>query len=293
MKKFILAYNPVAGNGMFRKKLDRLVSMFQKHNCMLIPYRTSLDNKAFVSFAKEVAPTGIVIAGGDGTLSEIVNIMLKNSIKVPVAIIPSGTSNDFASCLSLDGGSLGEYVDCIAAGNTKLIDIGSVSGKYFINVASAGMLTSVAHVVDRRLKNTFGKLAYYLRGIGELPRFRALKMMIEADGKVHHVNAFFVLVVNSSVVAGVKNISVNAKLDDGKLDLIMLKQCRIPDLVTFTAETVAGKSIINNRNIEYIQASSFKISCEEEVQSDIDGEFGPQLPLEIGTVPKAIEVYIK
>ena len=52
----------------------------------------------------------------------------------------------------------------------------------FINVISAGMMTGVAHEVDTRLKNTFGKLAYYFRGLGELPRFRGLDFTIEADG---------------------------------------------------------------------------------------------------------------
>lgn len=293
MKKFVLAYNPVSGAAMFRKKLDRLVAMFQERYCILVPYRTSPLNRDFASFVKAVMPSGIIIAGGDGTLNAIVNIMLKNNIKVPIAIIPSGTSNDFASCLTLGTNGFASYIDSIVDGRTTTIDVGRVGDKYFVNVASAGMLTSVAHDVDRRLKSTFGKLAYYLRGIGELPRFRALNMMVEADGKARQVSAFFVLIVNSSVVAGLKNVSVKAKLDDGQLDLVMLKQCNIPELVAFTAETVAGKDMINNKNVEYIQAASFKIDCDEDVQSDIDGEPGPKLPLEVKAVPAAIEVYIK
>ncbi|WP_196604019.1 YegS/Rv2252/BmrU family lipid kinase [Pectinatus haikarae] len=293
MKKFVLAYNPVSGDTMFRKKLDHLIAMFQERYCILVPYRTSPENRGFSGFVKAVMPTGIIIAGGDGTLNEIVNIMLKNGIKLPIAIIPSGTSNDFASCLSCCAGKFDSYIDAIIDGKTTVIDIGSIGDKYFINVASAGMLTSVAHDVDRRLKSTFGKLAYYLRGIGELPKFRSLDMTVEADGIVKKVSAFFVLIVNSNVVAGLKNVSVNAKLDDGKLDLIMLKQCSLPELVAFTAETVAGKDIINNKNVEYIQASSFRIDCDKDVQSDIDGEPGPKLPLEVKTIPAAVEIYIR
>ncbi|WP_182187499.1 diacylglycerol/lipid kinase family protein [Pectinatus frisingensis] len=293
MKKFVLAYNPVSGNNMFKKKLDLLVAMFQARYCILIPYRTSPQNTDFVEFIRTIKPCGIIIAGGDGTLNEIVNILLKNKITLPIAILPSGTSNDFASCLTLNAHTIESYIDSIVNGKTTPVDIGYTGNNYFINVASAGMLTCVAHNVDRRLKSTFGKLAYYLRGIGELPKFRALDMTIGADGKTERVSAFFVLIVNSSVVAGLKNVSVNARLNDGKLDLILLKQCSIPELVTFAAETVAGKPACNNKNIAYIQASSFEINCSETVQSDIDGEPGPKLPLKIETIPAAIDVYIR
>lgn len=66
------------------------------------------------------------------------------------------------------------------------------------------MMTGVAHEVDTRLKNTFGKLAYYFRGLGELPRFRGLDFTIEADGEIIKEKIFFVLVVNSPVVASFK-----------------------------------------------------------------------------------------
>ena len=78
------------------------------------------------------------------------------------------------------------------------------------------MMTSVAHEVDTRLKNTFGKLAYYVRGIGELPRFRPLDFTIEADGEIFQEKIFFFIVINSPVVASFKNIA-DAKIDDGKL----------------------------------------------------------------------------
>lgn len=293
MKKFVLAYNPVSGDAMFRKKLDHLVYMFQRYRSILIPYRTTPTNSDFTDFIRATLPDGVIIAGGDGTLSSIVNCILQNKLKLPVAIIPSGTSNDFASCIHINHSDFDTYIDSIINGRTTTIDVGRLGNKYFINVVSAGMLTSVAHDVDRRLKNTLGRSAYYLRGIGELPKFRALDMIIETDGIIKNVRAFFVLIVNSNVVAGLKNISVKAKLDDGKLDLIMLKQCKIPDLVAFTAEIVAGKNIIDNKNVEYIQASSFKLSCIEQVKSDIDGEPGPNLPIEVRAVPTALEIYTK
>ncbi|MBB5335269.1 YegS/Rv2252/BmrU family lipid kinase [Pectinatus brassicae] len=293
MKKFVLAYNPVSGDAMFKKKLDMLIMLFQERSCILIPYRTSLTNEDFCTVINGIKPDGIIIAGGDGTLNQVVNLVIKNKFDIPLAILPSGTSNDFASSLSLNFTGVAEYVDSIAAQKIIPVDVGCVGDKYFINVASAGMLTSVAHDVDRRLKMTFGKLAYYLRGIGELPKFRALDMTLETDGQKRQISAFFVLIVNSNVVAGLKNVSVKAKLNDGKLDLIMLKQCSLPELVAFTAETVAGKAVINNKNIEYIQAENIILNCDKQVESDIDGETGPILPMHIKSIKSAVNIYIK
>lgn len=77
-----------------------------------------------------------------------------------------------------------EYINSIITGKTQYVDVGSIGDEYFINVISAGMMTGVAHEVDTRLKNTFGKLAYYFRGLGEL-LIRGLDFTIEADGGNH------------------------------------------------------------------------------------------------------------
>jgi diacylglycerol kinase (ATP) len=291
MKKIILAYNPVSGNASFKYKLDLMVEKFQERDCMLLLYRTQKDNsKTFVDFVQSTSAEGIVIAGGDGTLHEIVNIMLHENIDLPIGILASGTSNDFASFLGVDD-DLDRYVEAIAAGTTTPVDVGVVAGEYFINVASAGMLTSVAHEVDSKLKNALGKMAYYLRGLGELPKFRALDLRIEADGEVLEEKAFLFVVVNSGVVGSLKNVAVNAKVDDGKLDLLVVKQCNIPELMSLLAEIISGRSLSNTKNVIYLQAANYVISCDEEVESDLDGERGPKLPLEIQTLPGKMQVF--
>lgn len=293
MKKFLLAYNPVSGDAMFKKKLDDIINQFQSRNCIIMPYRTKKENfdPFFATCIRNVEADGVIAAGGDGTLHKIINMMLKENIDVPVGIIPSGTSNDFASYLGIDT-NFEQYVESIISGKTTYVDVGAIGDEYFINVISAGMMTSVAHEVDTRLKNTFGKLAYYFRGLGELPKFRGLDFTIEADGEIIREKIFFVLVVNSPVVASFKNISVDARINDGKLDMILLKQCNIPELMKVIADTVAGKTSFENKNIIYKQASYFKFSCPDRVESDLDGELGPALPLEITTVSNKLKMFI-
>ncbi|MGL5270748.1 MAG: YegS/Rv2252/BmrU family lipid kinase [Selenomonadaceae bacterium] len=291
MKKMILVYNPVSGDASFKNKLDMMIDKFQQRGCMLLLYRTERDNsRSFGRFLRAANADGVIVSGGDGTLHEIINLLLKEGVDLPVGIMPNGTSNDFASFMGL-ADDLDLYIDTIVAGHSVPVDLGRVGSEYFINVASAGMLTSVAHEVDVRLKNAFGKMAYYLRGIGELPRFRALKLQIEADGEVFEERAFLFVVVNSSIVGSLKNVAVDAKVNDGKLDMVLLQHCSLPELMTVIAQILAGKSMNNTKNVRYLQAEKFVISCAEELGSDLDGERGPQLPLAIETLPGRLRLF--
>lgn len=288
MKKLVLVYNPVSGKANFKHKLDDIIEKLQSRGCMVIPYRTTPENANLVEFIREAAPDGIIAAGGDGTVHEIVNLVMHEGLDLPVGIIGSGTSNDFATFMELDTNA---YFDRIAAGEVMEIDLGKVGEEYFINVASAGMVTSIAHEVDTRLKNTFGKLAYYVQGLKTLPQFKALDLVIKTEHEEIREKAYLFLVVNSSVVASFKNAAKLASVQDGKLDLLVMKQCNIAELMTMTAELLAGKDITHRKEVLYVQASQFEVSCSEELTSDLDGEIGPKLPIKIETVPRALKLF--
>ena len=291
MKKFVLIYNPVSGKAAFKSRLDNILEAFQQRDCMLIIYRTKKDNSGLGDFIREADPDGLLAAGGDGTLHEVVNLLMREHIELPVAILPSGTSNDFATYLGVDADQEA-YFDHIAAGRTRKVDLGLVGSEYFVNVASAGMLTSIAHEVDPKMKNSFGKMAYYLRGLSTLPQFHPLELSIQADGEqVFDGRAFLFVIVNSGVVGSFKNAAVAAKVDDGKLDMLIVKYCSMPEIMALTAEILAGRDISRQKNVVYIQASSFAVSAAEDIESDLDGELGPKLPLTVETVYKAIDMY--
>ena len=288
MKKLVLVYNPVSGRAVFKSQLDEIIEKLQSRGCMVIPYRTTPENRDLLDFIKAAAPEGIIAAGGDGTVHEIVNLVMKEKLDIPVGIIGSGTSNDFATYLKLD---TEEYFDRIAAGNTMKIDLGWTGEDYFINVASAGMVTSIAHEVNTRLKNVFGKMAYYVQGLKTLPQFKALDLRIKTDKEEIEEKAFLFLITNSSVVASFKNAGVQASVLDGLLDLIVIRQCNIAELMKLTAELMAGREMTDTKNVIYIQGTTFDISCDSELDSDLDGELGPKLPLHIEVVPKALEIF--
>ncbi len=292
MKRLLLAYNPVSGNALFKSRLDSMIEAFQKRDVLLSFYRTQKGtNEAMIEFARETKAEGIIAAGGDGTLHQVVNLVMKAGLQLPVGMIGSGTSNDFATYLHIHE-NLEEYFDRIAAGKTRKVDLGRTGDRYFVNVASAGALTSIAHEVNAKLKNALGKMAYYLRGIGEIPKFRSFPVSLKADGQEWELEAFLFIVLNSSVVGSMKNVAAEASVDDGKLDFLAVKKCSPARLMKLTADLIAGKSVAAQDAVFHVQAQKFLISAQNgPTVSDLDGELGPELPLEIETIPQAIEFY--
>ena len=291
MRKFVLFYNPVSGSAAFKGKLDMMVEAFQRRGALLIPYRTKAGgNEGLVDFVREVLPHGIIAAGGDGTVHEAANLIMKGRLNLPLGIIGSGTSNDFATYLGINE-DLESYFDAIVEGRTRRCDLGLVGKEYFINVASAGMMTSIAHEVAPRLKNALGKNAYYLKGLGELAKFRSWKLAVTADEQEHELEAFLFIIINSSTVGSMKHVADGVQVDDGLLDFLAVQKTGVPQLMALGKDLLAGKPVSSREGVLHLQAKCFTVKAEEELQSDLDGEAGPMLPLTVETVHKALEVY--
>lgn len=290
MKKILLVYNPVSGNAAFKNRLDGVIENFQRHGIFLSVYRTQAgDNSNFAECVKMSGAQGVIAAGGDGTLHAVINWLKRNDFDLPVGIIGSGTSNDFAAHLQLDSE---KFFDAVADFRTRPVDLGLANGKdYFINVASAGVFTSIAHEVDSRLKNFLGKSAYYLRGLGELKNFRAVTLDITADGQNFSTEAFLFLILNSPSVAGFKKLSDAAQIDDGKLNLLALKKCSPRNLMALAKKILAGDTIDDDENIFALQAANFTISTADALTGDLDGEAGDPLPLKIQTLKHALNFF--
>lgn len=293
MKRILLIYNPVSGHAAFKKKLDSIIDACQKRGIVLTMYRTRRRDWAdFKQFVVESRAEGVISAGGDGTLHAVVNAIMKHELELPIGIIGSGTSNDFATHLELN--DLNRSLNAILDGRTRKVDVGLVNGqKYFINVASAGSFTSIAHEVNTRLKNSLGKLAYYLRAVREIPKFKTVSIKVDADGVEFELDASLFVVLNSSTVAGLRNVADFASIDDGKLDFVAVRKCGTARLIKLTRDLFSGRGVQERDEdaIFRLQSKRFYISSNEKLISDLDGEAGDELPIEIDTIPRAIEVF--
>ena len=290
-----LIYNPMSGARLFPGKLDYFLEVFQDKGYEVTITRTrsasDFDN-FFIN--KDLKNTkAIIVAGGDGTVNKIVNAMINNNIDLPLGVVPAGTANDFAVNLGIPA-NFAECFDVLSQMKTREVDIGRVNGKYFVNVCCGGLFTNVSQNIDIELKNTLGKLAYYIKGVQQLPKFKKLRLKIyNNDEKVSDDYYFLFLLLNGASAGSFTKVGKNAKIDDGYMNFIGIKECPFNYIPILLGKIIQGDHL-NDKYITAFETKKMKIECmegdEDFYESDIDGESGPRFPLKIDVLNKKIKV---
>lgn len=290
--KIALFYNPVAGEGRFKYKLDEVIYHLQSYGFQLQPLRIN-SNQEIMSQATRLAPEeyhSIVAAGGDGTINGVVNAMMKCNLRVPLGIFPEGTSNDVCSFLGIPR-EVNDYCRVIGEGQIMDCDLGAVNGDYFINVASAGFLTETAHEVDYRLKNALGRMAYYLKAVEKLPRIKPFRMKLNIDDVEYEMEALLFLLLNGGTVGGFNNILPPGSMSDGLMDFLVIRPAPPHRLGRLMHNFYRGR-LLHNKDIFYCPGQKFDIKLLSKTSTDLDGEVGPALPWKIQVLPHAIQIRI-
>ena len=296
MKKIKLVYNPISGDGVFKNELDFVIKKFQENGYLVEVLRTDKNDLEYDFFKQPIScweNTTMVVAGGDGTVSEVVNIMINNQIPAPLGIIPMGTANDVASYLGMPR-NIEKCCEIIIENNQIKVDVGKINDSHFISVASGGLVATVPQATDIRLKNTLGKLAYYIKGLEEIPTFRPISILLDSPDYHFEGDLLFFLVLNGQFAGGFKKIAPQASINDGKFDVLLFKDVGLPTLARLFVKLLRGEHI-NDSNIIFFQTKelSIKTCCNSNpILTDIDGEAGPTLPLFIQNKHKAISVII-
>ncbi|MHC1720271.1 MAG: YegS/Rv2252/BmrU family lipid kinase [Clostridiaceae bacterium] len=285
--KFI--YNPQSGESTIVTDLDTVIMIHQKYGYEIVPYRIGPGYDMCGAFESlDETFKYILIAGGDGTVDSVVNCMKERGIDLPIGIIPVGTANDFAKYIGMP-----EDVDAaceqILNSDVEEIDVGRINDKYFINVASTGLFTDISQKTDLNLKNTIGKLAYYLKGLEQVPNFRNLKVKVISGEDTFDGDMYLMLVFNGQT-AGNLNFAYKAEVTDGLLDVIIFKAVMFVDLIPIIIDMIKGEHLEHENGIIYFKTNRIRIECDEDIVTDIDGERGPDFPLDIECIKGGIKV---
>lgn len=290
MKKVKFIYNPFSGEGIVTKNLDTIISKYQSKGYTIIPFRISTEQSLEEAFSDiDNSYHHILGAGGDGTINQIINLMKKNSLDIPLAILPVGTANDFAKYIGMSA-DIGESCDKILSGEIKEIDLGKANDRYFINVFSFGLFTDISQKTPTHLKNTLGKLAYYLNGIKELPSFRKLDIKVTSDEFSYEGNALIFFTFNGRT-AGNINISYKSEINDGLLDVIIVKGDNIRSTMLSLFEFLRLEHLEKPKDIIHFKTSDFTVEySDSNLNSDIDGEVGPTSPIHITCVENGLKI---
>ena len=289
MKKVKFIYNPYAGDNYIMDKLDEVIDVHQKHGYRVVPER--LDEEHNMAAAMEDIHEGysqILIAGGDGTVDILINYMMERDIKLPIGILPMGTANDYAKYIGIPK-DISKALEKMFRLPSMKMDVGKINEKYFINVASTGLLTDVSQKTNSELKNAIGKLAYYIKGLEQIPTFRKIPVKFTSEEKTYDGDMYALLVFNGRT-AGNLDFAYKSKANDGLLDVILIK-ASFKEIVPLLAKMLRGDHLEDPVGLLYFQTKELFIETTDElIVSDIDGERGPDFPLHIQCIQGGIEV---
>lgn len=293
MKRARIIYNPTSGREIFRKELPNTLAAFEQAGYETSTHATTCEGDAeeAAKIAVERKYDLIVVAGGDGTINEVVNGIAEADFRPRLGIIPAGTTNDFARALSIPRDVKKAVSIILNDDNAHALDIGKINDQFFINIAGGGDLTELTYDVPSKLKSTIGQLAYVFKGMEMLPFLKPVSTIIEYDDKVFEGEIMLFLVANTNSVGGFEKLAPNARFDDGYFDLIILKKTNLAEFVRVITAGIRGGHI-DDELVIYAQAKRIKVTPKDTMQLNLDGEYGGLLPGEITNLKQHIEFYV-
>ena len=288
--KVLLIYNPKSGSGMFQSNLDKIVAKFQSRGMIVVPLRAdgSVSIESFLSGLNEAQYRKIIAAGGDGTINIVVNAMMKNDLHVPLALFPAGTANDFAHYFDIPT-DIDGMLSIALEDNYMDADLGKCNDRYFVNVAAIGPVIDVSQKTDATMKNALGIVAYYLRGLSEVKSLKPVEFTITSPQINFTGDIFFMVVMNGNSAGGFRRLGVQSSINDGLLDVIIFKEMNFMELLPLAINVLQGRHD-ENKNVIYFQTPSLGIESPADMSTDVDGERGEPLPLDIEIVPRRLKI---
>lgn len=294
-KRLLFVYNPKAGKGTVVKHLHEIVDIFVKAKYLVTVYPTQKRGDACKLMQSKEAERYhlIVCSGGDGTLREVVDGLLRSEKDVPLGYIPTGSTNDFARSLGLSEDIL-KAAKNIARGEVFSCDSGKFNGKNFVYIAAFGLFTDVSYATNQQFKNIFGHAAYILQGAKSLSSIKSYHVEVEHDGEILKGDYIYGMVTNSLSVGGFKNITgKNVAFDDGKFEVMLVRRpatlAEMKDIVLSLLRQTFDAACITTFKSSYI-----KVKSKETLDWTLDGEYGGSYTeAEIENVQRAVPIIVR
>lgn len=275
MKKAYFLVNLVAGKAVINKKLGKVIDIFVKEDFEVTVHTTQSGDDAAVQavYACENGYDLLVVAGGDGTLSQCLQGVMGCGKKLPIGYIPAGSTNDFAKSLGIPSDQF-KAARLITRGKPALCDVGGFNGGYFSYVAAFGAFTNITYETSQKVKNVFGHAAYIAGGAAHLGSIKAKPMRIEYEGNTIEGDFVYGMVTNTASVAGMINMK-NFLLDDGIFEVTLIRKPQNAAELGKTALALL-KNDMTDKNIVFFRTNEVTVTnlSDKPFSWTRDGEYG-------------------
>jgi diacylglycerol kinase (ATP) len=295
MSKAVLVVNPTAGGGRSVRAEQVVIKTLADVgiDCEVVRTQNPGDG---IAAAREATRSGcelVLVAGGDGTINEVINGMVGSN--AALGIIPVGSVNVLARDLGIPL-CISEAVEVIASGTIRRMDLGVANGRYFSLMAGIGFDATVVASVPRSVKDLIGSSAYVLKAVEVFSKYKATKVFLDMPEDVgggYEARAFLVVVANVSTYTYNLRIAPSAVPNDGLLDVCVFERS-ITDKIGFISQV--SQVFINrhlyHKAVRYFRTPWVVVRSEPNVWVQLDGDVCGTTPVEIFVVPSALSVIV-
>ena len=295
-KKLLFIVNPRAGKRKSHAPLFDAVSIYSEAGYLVSVHVTSHPGEA-TELAEDLGAEFdlVVCHGGDGTLNETVNGVMRipKDKRPAVSYLPGGSTNDFAASMNISSNPAEAALSAMRLEPRKL-DVGRFGERNFVYVASFGAFTKTTYTVPQDIKNVFGHFAYMLDGVKNLDTLCPYRMKITADGEVFDGEYLFGAISNSTSIAGLMKLSDEEVLfNDGLFELLLVPVPRTPAAMQALILALVNKDYYNSEGLIFRHVKHVTAETAEDIPWTLDGEYDPGAPfVEIGIEENGLTMMI-
>lgn len=275
--RMLVVRNPKAGSFKSQNSFLEAAGVIFKSDYNVYVYSTQGRGDATRVVQEEGGNYDCVVAfGGDGTLNEVINGLMRLDNPPVLGYIPAGTTNDFAVGIGLHKNII-KAAETVVDGVAQEIDIGRFGeNRYFSYVASFGAFTKASYAAPQEVKNLFGYSAYILEGLKSVTDVKQYKVKMKAGDKIYEEEVIFGAVSNALSVGGVLKLdSLQVDLSDGLFEVMLIKTPKTLAQFQKLLHAVAVKRY-DSEQILHLSASDITMEFEQPVAWTVDGEDGGQ-----------------
>ena len=288
--------NPTAGRGRAGRRQQRIVELLEASHAELVLHlsRAVGDLESRVKAQVDAGAERIVVAGGDGSVHEAVNGIMRARHEAALGVIPTGTGNDFAKACDIPLNwehATRLLADRITAQQTaRTIDIGVMNDRYFANGAGIGFDAKVTRIA-RGYHLPIGDFVYLLAIFRSMiDSISTPQLEIRSDALEWNGRATLASISNGPWIGGMFHIAPMATNDDGKLELMIADPVTRRRIVRLLPKLMSGEHM-DEAEIHHQSVTSLSVSAAEPVDSHLDGEVQPlQTRFELDILPSALRL---
>ena len=290
--KVLVLINPNSGKKNSKESVLDVLNVFSANNYQMEIYLSQkpMDVTRYIEENGERFDV-VAVFGGDGTLNEATNGLMKLKHKPVISYFPTGTMNDFGTNFGLTS-DMKQCANIACDGHIESFDVGKMNSRYFNYVAGFGAFCNVSYETKQELKKQIGNLAYIIKAIHEIPNLHPYHVKMNLDGKILEKDLMFGLIINGNRVAGFEMVEqADNTFKDGLFDIILVEHTPNPlELYNYPLGVLHPE--LNMKYVERYQAKSIIIESQEKLAWTLDGEEGEEtLVARVENISQTLQIY--